>query len=104
MALFTARGYKYIGTWAFFLNGTASALLTAAVLGIPLGVLFPGFSVRLALVIGVVAGAFLLYFALPSGTPKWSWVPVTDAVQLVLLYILGAWLGSRLRAPRSAHT
>jgi hypothetical protein len=55
MARFTVSGYKYIGHWAFFLNGTASALLTAVILGIPLGLLLPRFAVRLAFVIGAVA-------------------------------------------------
>ena len=104
MALFTVGGYEYIGTWAFFLNGTASAILTAIVLGIPLGALLPRQSVRLALIIGAVAAVCLMYFGMPSATDRWSWVPVTDALQLPLLFIVGAWAGARLRMARSART
>jgi hypothetical protein len=104
MALFTVGGYKYVGTWAFFLNGTASAILTGIVLGIPLGVLLPRLSLRLALIIGAVAAVFLMYFGMRSGTDRLSWVPVTDALQLPLLFILSAWLGSRLRVARNAGT
>lgn len=31
MALLTVGGYRYVGAWAFFLNGTASAIATAVV-------------------------------------------------------------------------
>jgi hypothetical protein len=103
MALFTVSGYKYLGPWAFFLNGTASALLTAVILGIPLGLLMPRFAVRLALAIGAVAAVFLMYFGVLSATDRWSWVPVTDALQLPLLFTLGAWVGC-LRVPRHART
>lgn len=104
MALLTVSGYKYVGVWAFFLNGTASAIVTAIILGIPLGVLLPRLSVRLALIIGAVAALFLIYSGVPSATNRWAWVPVTDALQLPLLFILGAWFGSRMRIARNART
>ena len=96
MALLTVGGYKYAGQWAFFLNGTVSALLVAVMLGIPLGLFFPDVSARLALLAGGVAGAFLMYCGVVSASERWSWIPITDALQLPLLLLLGAWLGSRL--------
>lgn len=95
MALLTVGGYRYVGAWAFFLNGTASAIATAVVLGIPLGLLAPRLSVRLALIAGAVAALFLVYAGLPSATEHWSWVFLADALQLPLLLILGAWLVRR---------
>jgi hypothetical protein len=104
MALFTYSGYKYIGPWAFYLNGTASALLTAGVLGIPLGLIYPGVGARLALLIGGVGGAFLMHFGMTSTSEMASWTPISDALQLPLLFLVGVWLGSRLRVLRGART
>jgi hypothetical protein len=102
MALLTASGYRYIGQWAFFLNGTAAALFMALIVGIPLGLFIPGVRVRLALVLGGVAGAFLLYLGAGSASERWFWIPIADAVQLTLLLVLGIWLGSRLSVLYSA--
>jgi len=52
MALLTVDGYKYIGKTAFFLNGTASALLMAVIVGIPMGVISHHLGVQLSVLIG----------------------------------------------------
>jgi hypothetical protein len=102
--LVSAGGYKYVGVWAFFLNGTASALLAAAIVGIPLGFFLPRHAVALALFVGTVAAVILVYLgAVPVSDRGW-WIPLTDAVQLPVLLTGTAWLGRRLRAPGNAHT
>ena len=106
MALFVSAGcYKYVGPWAFFLNGTASAFVTALIVGIPLGVLWPRLALPFALVAGAAAAIFLVYLGVLSTTiAELWWIPVTDALQLSLLFFLGAWLGVQLRVRRNART
>jgi hypothetical protein len=102
--LVSHEGYKHVGGWAFFLNGTASALVTALVVGVPSGYLFPRRAVALAFVIGAVAGVFLVYLGVATASERWWWVSLTDALQLLILLLLGAWLGSRLPVYRDART
>jgi hypothetical protein len=103
--LVSGPGYKYVGPWAFFLNGTASAFLVALVVGIPLGALLPRLAVPLAVLASAIAVIFLIYFGPPwtISSELW-WIPVTDALQLPLLFLLGAWFGSVLRVPLHART
>src|SRR5256885_12366302 len=91
--LISAGAYKYVGALAFFLNGTASAFLTAMIVGVPIGSLLPRLAVALALVIGAVAAAVLVYLSAVTTSERWWWVSFTDALQLPVLLILGAWLG-----------
>ncbi len=98
-ALFiSSGGYKHLGRWAFFLNGTASALLLALVTAVPLGAILPRLAMPLAGISGTVATVLFLYFGAESllDARLW-WVTVTDALQLGLIFLVGAWLGSRLR-------
>ncbi len=102
--LVSVGGYKYVGVWAFFLNGTASALVAGIVVGMPLGFFLPRHAVALALVLGVVAAIILVYLgAVPLSERGW-WIPMTDALQLPALLAVGAWLGSRLGQPENART
>ncbi len=105
-ALFiSSGGYKYLGRWAFFLNGTASALLLALVTAVPLGAILPRLAMPLAGISGTVATILFLYFGAESllDARLW-WVTVTDALQLGLIFLAGAWLGNRLRTLSSRRT
>lgn len=104
MALVSAGGYKYIGVWAFFLNGTASALVAGIVVGMPLGYFLRRHAVVLALVLGVVAAIILVYLGARPLSERGWWIPLTDALQLPVLLIVSAWLGSRLHAYDNART
>jgi hypothetical protein len=97
-------GFKYVGEWAFFLNGTASALFTAMVVGLPLGCLLPRVAIPLALLIGTVAAIVLAYLGGVTTGERWWWVPLTDAVQVPIFLLLSAWLGCQLRVSRHART
>jgi len=104
MALVFAGGYKYIGVWAFFLNGTASALVAGIVVGMPLGYFLRRRAVVLALVLGVVAAIILVYLGARPLSERIWWIPLTDALQLPVLLIVSTWLGSRLHAYDNART
>jgi hypothetical protein len=102
--LVSVGGYKYVGVWAFFLNGTASALVAGILIGMPVGIFLPRHAVALALVLGVVAAIILMYLGAVSLSERGWWIPLTDALQLPALLTMGAWLGSRLRLPENART
>jgi len=103
--LVSVQGAKVFGRFAFILNGTASALLMALVLGVPLGYLTPRFATPIAILSGTVAAVFLLSFSLPVVVAQFSWwVSLADGLQLPVLLIAGAWFGSRLRAPDNVRT
>ncbi|SRR6266487_2027387 len=104
MALVSAGGYKYIGVWAFFLNGTASALVAGIVVGMPLGYFLRRHAVVLALVLGVVAAIILAYLGARPLSERIWWIPLTDALQLPVLLIVSTWFGSRLHAYDNART
>src|SRR6266853_4976644 len=95
--IISSGGYKYLGRWAFFLNGTASSLLLALVAAVPLGAILPK-AMPVAWISGTVATVLFLYFGAESllDARLW-WVTVTDALQLGLMFLAGAWLGTRLR-------
>jgi hypothetical protein len=98
------RSFRYLGQWAFFLNGTASALLLALVTAVPLGAILPRLAIPIAWIAGTVASALFLYFGAESLRDALWWVTVTDALQLGLMFLGGAWLGSRLRTPSANRT
>jgi hypothetical protein len=105
VALLQPFSYGQMGAWAFFLNGTVTALLIGLLVAIPLGALLQHQAMRVA---GIVVATGTLLFILLSIEVKlelgfhWItvWITVTDALQLVVLFLAGAWLGSRLRIPR----
>jgi hypothetical protein len=103
--IISSGGYKYLGRWAFFLNGTASALLLALVAAVPLGAILPRLAMPVAWISGTVATVLFLYFGAESllDARLW-WVTVTDALQLGLIFLAGAWVGSRLRTLSSRRT
>jgi hypothetical protein len=98
-------GYKHLGRWAFFLNGTASALLLALVGAVPLGAILRRLAMPVAWISGTVGTVLFLYLGAESllDARLW-WVTVTDALQLGAIFVAGAWLGSRLRIPTGGRT
>jgi hypothetical protein len=105
MTLFVSHGgYKYFGAWAFLLNGTASAFVTAFVVGIPLGYLLPRRAITLALVVGAGAAVLLVCLGILTASARWWWVPVMDALQLFVFLLGATWLGLRLPTYRELRT